>query len=114
LAADTLRGTTKFKWYLAHFLACYTVLLILFGIWANLQYLDSHELPELTAPLKVFVMPAVFSVIGLWLWMLHDYFRERPRQHAVAWGRCLLFFNYGAALVYFVRIWRPRHRPSDT
>lgn len=52
------------------------------------------------------------SALGLWGWMLTDYFRNPPSTYRVAWGWMLLFFNFIAAMCYFLSIYCPRIRKS--
>jgi len=59
------------------------------------------------------IMYGVVSGIGLWLWMLKDYFHERPSRFSVLWGFSLLIFSYVAAIVYFIVIYSINHREKS-
>lgn len=65
--------------------------------WKSMSVLD-----------QALVVYGIASCLGLWFWMLVDYFHVRPRRFSVFWGFSLLFLVYIAALVYFVLIYSRR------
>lgn len=104
------RGT----WIFEHALALLTLASFVYVYWL----LDNVDLdvpidPE-RLPVRI-VLAGTLSVIGaivFWLRMYRDYFRERPEKNMAGWGLFLLIGAHLAALFWFVRHWRPRHRPA--
>jgi hypothetical protein len=100
-------------------LATITFLLLCAGLVLNITFAIrgavaiKFPLPGSLASklLSAGAMLSVIAVFWFWFRMLADYFRNRPTTNPVAWGFALLVFDLGAALVYFWKIWRPRHAP---
>jgi hypothetical protein len=78
----------------------------------NFYFMSTRDLPELSPTFQVLMGPGVIAVFWLWIWMLTDYFRERPPIRPVLWGWLLVLGSYAGALAYFFAIWRGRHRPT--
>jgi hypothetical protein len=55
----------------------------------------------------------LLSFLGLWFWMLSDFFRGREMKHRVLTGFFLVFFSWLAAVVYFVFIYVPASRATE-
>jgi hypothetical protein len=107
--AEVSSGT----WFFEHLLALLTLGSCAYVYWV----LTTFDLAVPLDPQKISV-PIVFSgtlsviaAVVFWIRMSRDFVRRRPVRHAAAWGAFLLIGAHLAALVYFVRIWRPRHRP---
>ena len=97
---------------MAHLLVGVFLLFLAWGVWINLQFSGLEDAPKVAAQAKILVFPGIISLFWIWLWMLTDYFRERPERGPIIWGWFLFIANIGAALLYFFAIWRPRHRPT--
>jgi hypothetical protein len=99
---------SRATWYFAHVVAALAVLVFVEMTFLNLQYMKSRAVLEISALERVLVSLGVLAALWLWGWMLTDYFRNRPSQHAVAWGWFLVFGNWLAAIIYFAVVWRTR------
>ncbi|MGD9691201.1 MAG: hypothetical protein AB7V47_15835, partial [Phycisphaerales bacterium] len=109
---QTSAPASPVKWYLAHAVAIYALILITWMFAILLRYSDSRELPELTPALRIFLGPGVFAVFWIWIWMIVDYIRNRPSKHRKLWGWLLFLGTYAGGLAYFFAVWRARHRPA--
>jgi len=98
------------EWKFVHFLAaCAAVEVVLLLVMRTLlAFLGS----PIQAPAAIRVIALVGGFLLMWFWvrMIVDFVRNRPEQHAAAWGWALFLGAYFGALAYFVAIWRPRHR----
>jgi hypothetical protein len=106
----------KRLWYLLHVLAFLgaPTLVLFFGLAIYVSWADA--LPTLDLPVAIRGLLSLGFIALLWLWvrMLVDFFRERPRKHPVAWGWFMFLGMYVAGLAYFLAIWRPRNSLNDT
>ena len=113
---SALAAERKRSWYLLNVLACLgTPALLLFCGFAT--YLSrTDNLPKLDLPVVVRALLVIgfFALLWLWVRMLVDFFRERPKSHPVAWGWALVLGLYFGGLLYFWAVWRPRNNPHDT
>ena len=101
-------------WYLVHVLAGLTLLVVLSLVSVQVYPSVTQRFQQLPAPVLSLLAVCVFSLLWFWVRMLSDYFGERPRTHATAWGWFLFLGAYFGALAYFWVVWRPRHRLNDT
>jgi len=88
--------------------------MMFFGFAAYVSWTDN--LPKLSLPVELRAALAIgfFALLWLWIRMLVDFFRERPKSHPVAWGWALFLGMYIGGLVYFWAVWRPRNARNDT
>jgi len=101
-------------WYLVHVLAGLTFLVVVFLVSIQIYHSATHRFPQLPTPVLSIVVVGAFALLWFWVRMLSDYFGERPRTQATAWGWFLFLGAYFGALAYFWAVWRPRHRFNDT
>jgi hypothetical protein len=98
------------EWKFMHFLAaCAAVEVVLLLIMrALLAFMGS----PIQAPvaLRVIAFVGAFLLIWFWVRMIVDFVRNRPEQHATAWGWALFLAAFFGALAYFVVVWRPRNQ----
>jgi hypothetical protein len=85
-----------------------TLALTIYMLFLNFLYAGMDYMPAPSLTEEVFVSFGVLSVFWFWGWMLTDFFRNRPKHGAVAWGWLLLLGLWLAAVPYFFVIWRPR------
>ena|SRR5688572_11381555 len=97
------------RWLLAHALVALTLAVFGYLLTLNFRYAATEQLAQPTAVEPVLIALGVPSVFWLWGWMLTDFFRGKAGSKSVAWGWFLVLGNWGAAVVYFFVIWRPRH-----
>jgi hypothetical protein len=104
------RSQREREWKFVHFLAASAavevVLLLILRI--ALAFMGS----PLQTPLVIRVVAFVGGFLLLWFWvrMVVDFVRNRPEQHAAAWGWALFLAAFLGALAYFVAVWRPRNQ----
>ena len=104
-------------WYLYHALALLSLALLTAGIVLNVYAIshrdELHTVLQSNAATFHTLAPllGVCVLASLWLWiaMFAHYLKHRPATRTVLWGWFLVLCNWGAALVYFVLIWRPGH-----
>jgi hypothetical protein len=112
-ATESRRQATR-EWNFVHFLAACAAfeVLLLVGTQVLLAFMG----PVIHAPVAITIVVGAGGLFLLWFWirMIVDFVRDRPEQHAVAWGWALFLGAYFGALAYFVAVWRPRHRVGAT
>jgi len=98
------------EWQFVHFLAASAAaeVVILLVLRILLAFMGS----PLQVPVAVRVVALVGAFLLLWFWvrMVVDFVRNRPEQHAAAWGWALFLAAFLGALAYFVAVWRPRNQ----
>jgi hypothetical protein len=112
-------------WYAYHLLVALSALL-LFAMSAALVLLigkDAHAVAHdfffspVTADVLQKVAPllaaCLVSAFLLWFAMLRHYFENRSTI-ARSWLFWLIACNWGAAIAYFIRVWRPRNPHVST
>jgi type VI protein secretion system component VasK len=63
----------------------------------------------------VFTAVATVSAMGLWIWMVIDYFYNRKNMnHKSAWGWGLLLGNWVAGIAYFIAVYSQREKKVYT
>lgn len=106
-------------WILIHALAGVSALVVALVILFE-TYDTNGRLPGAADPLIEAIIRSLIGAVGavaaIWLWvrMLVDYIHQRPVKHPLSWGLALFLGAYVGALVYFWRIWRPRHRSGTS
>ncbi len=121
LNARTMSAKYSRIWYINHLLATLSVLLmiVMLAIILVLVEREPHEAVQelFSSPRTGNVFPVIAPFFGmcliasLWLWvaMLRDYLRNRDAVSR-AWMFWLIASSWGAAIVYFFVVWRPRVR----
>jgi hypothetical protein len=101
-------------WILDHVLALLTLGSFAYVYWLLVNFdLEAPIDPQRLQPSIILAGTlSVLAAIVFWIRMSRDFFRQRPQRHAAAWGVFLFVGAHLAALVYFVALWRPRHRPG--
>jgi drug/metabolite transporter (DMT)-like permease len=102
------------SWYLAHVLAVLSVLVLGFMVFMNLYFSSTRDLPEIPPAIRPLGSLSAIAMIWLWIWMLTDYFRQRPARSPVLWGWLLFLGSVFGGLAYFFAVWRPRNKAHDT
>jgi hypothetical protein len=100
-------------WYIAHVLASIVALFIVLGVTIEACMSITGIVPAPQGWWGVSGIITTIAVFWFWGWMLSDYFRNRP-NHPTLWGWSLFLASFGAALVYFFIIWRPRQLGRQT
>jgi hypothetical protein len=107
----------SFDWYLNCALASVTTLMLVVALVLNILalYFGDAFLAESVRGLQLSrltgfaLLVVVLSLFWFWGRMLNDYFRNRPKKNAVAWGWALFLLSVVAALAYFWLVWLPRN-----
>ena len=88
-------------------------MVVLLLVSVQIYHSATQRFPQLPSSVLTLIAVGVFALLWFWVRMLNDYFGERPRTHAAAWGWFLFLGAYFGALAYFWVVWRPRHRPNN-
>jgi hypothetical protein len=109
MAPAAIREGSRYRWYLAHLFAVAPVaMLVLFGFMAAAQVRTGHVI--VPTPGFIWTMQiALPATIVFWIWMLRDHFRKPASRRSGGWSIALIAMNWGAALVYFLVVWRRQH-----
>ena len=108
--------TSRGVWIFEHFLALLTLGSFAYFYWlmkridldVSLELLQS----QLHSSAGILRAGTASCIAAIWFWirMFKDFIRDRPERHAAAWALLLVVGGHLTALVYFVMVWRPRHR----
>jgi hypothetical protein len=98
------------EWKFVHFLAASAAVEVV--ILLVMRILLALMGSPLQVPVAIRVVMFVGAFLLLWFWvrMVVDFVRNRPEQHAAAWGWTLFLGAFLGALAYFVAVWRPRNQ----
>ena len=100
------------EWKFVHFLAACAALeiVLLLVVRTLVAFMGSPIQAPVTIRGILIVVLLVGGIFLIWFWvrMIVDFVRNRPEQHAAAWGWALFLGSYFGALAYFVWVWRPR------
>ena len=104
------KSLARREWRLVHFLAASAAIevVLLLVLRTLLAFMGS----PMQVPVAIRAIVLVGGLLLIWFWvrMVVDFVRNRPEQHAVAWGWALFLAAYFGALAYFVAVWRPRYQ----
>jgi cytochrome bd-type quinol oxidase subunit 2 len=112
-------------WYVNHSLAALSVLLLIVMLVAMLMLAGSephaaaHEF--FFSPRTAEVFPRIapilgvclLAALGLWVAMLRHYLQNRAAVSR-GWLFWLIASSWGAAIVYFIVVWRPQAQHEST
>lgn len=97
-------------------------LICISGVVVFIAYLFTSEIFEMPGDVNFADLPqpgpmlatwASIGAIGIWLWMLTDFFSAGPKTYRVLWGWSLFIGSYVAAIIYFAIIYVPRLRAKN-
>lgn len=57
---------------------------------------------------RIWVSYMLISGFGLWIWMVVDFFKQRPPRSPVLWGFVLILLAYVGAALYFLMVYDRR------
>jgi len=108
------KSRAKREWKFVHFLAACTAVEV--ALLLIVQTLVAFMGSPIQAPVAIRVVILVVAFFLMWFWVRSsaDFVRNRPEQHAAAWGWGLYLGAFLGALAYFVWIWRPRNQGDAT
>lgn len=82
------------------------VRIFVFGIEPRIYIFDRNLFDQ------IILVWGFISCLGLWLWMLADFFRKGVATKKATWGFSLMLGAYAAAVVYFFLVYIPRAKQS--
>src|SRR4051794_35624519 len=120
MSTPTPNATSRADWLFEHILAVLTLGSFVYFYWLMVKLDIDLDVPleqlqrQLQLPGGILLAGTVSCIAAIWFWyrMFRDFARKRPARHAAAWGFLLVVGAHLTGLVYFVMIWRPRHRPA--
>lgn len=66
---------------------------------------QGYSWSEMTVLDRVIGVYGIIGGLGIWFWMLVDFFKNRPKRFNILWGFSLIMFSYVAATLYFFGIY---------
>jgi hypothetical protein len=109
VSVTSKRSTSKTKWYLAHLLAIGPILNFGLFVYVAIARARTGHVPSPTPLIASIVRLGVPTTLALWIWMLRDNFGIPRGVRTAAWSAALIALNWGAALAYFIWVWRRRN-----
>jgi len=89
-------------------------MLFVYGVSVNVRYFFFDFYITKLTKIEQYAPVLVLPTFAFWIAMLRDYFLIRRDSAAGYWRWVLIIFNWGAAFIYFIKVWRPAHDESNT